>query len=115
TGPPKLGGTAAVVAVTAKVSLALVVLLPSLELTVSVNRSVAEGPPGDTTTSDPRSDTGIAVIEVPVNDKPEWVSTTVQPEDSPVIVALAPSVSSLSKVVTPRLLSVTLAPPENDV
>src|SRR5439155_12587349 len=92
-------------------SLPLVVLPPRLELTVRISTSVPEVvPDGATTTSEPRSDTGIAVIEVPVKDEAECVSTSVHPEDSPVNVALVPRVSP-SRGLAPRLLSVTLAPP----
>jgi len=59
------------VAVTVRVSPALVVEAPSLELIVRVMRSVEFVPDGGTTTSDPRSDTGIAVIEVPVKEEVE--------------------------------------------
>ncbi len=97
-------------------SLALAVEPPSLELTVRVSRSVPEVvPAGATTTRNPRSVTGIAVIEVAVKDEPEAVSTTVQPEDSPVSVALVPSVSPTSEIAALSPFSVTLAPPMNSV
>src|SRR5438105_178176 len=90
-------------------SLPLVVLPPRLELIVRISTSVPEVvPDGATTTSEPRADTGTAVFEVRVKDEAECVSISIQPDDSPVIVAL--SVSSPSPVaVSP--LSVTLAPP----